>query len=109
MLELRQWKVVKGRPPGFEREHWFVIISSDERCRESRLHQVNALACFTLRGTPTPRDVVLDQADGLEMPTVCACDFLFILNKAGLHSPAGTVSWERQQQIKAKMKALLRL
>jgi len=32
-----------------------------------------------------------------------------VLDKARLHSSLGLVSWERQQQIKSKIKQLLRL
>jgi hypothetical protein len=105
---MKQWEVLKGRPPGFQTDHWFVILPADERCREERLRQVNGLACFTLRGSPGPRDVVLDTADGLERPTSVPCDFIFALEKTGLHSSLGIVSWERQQQIKAKIKTLFR-
>ena len=90
-------------------DHWFVLLSAQERCDSDRLVQVNGLACFTLRGQPTFRDVVLDSSDGFEAPTICPCDFIFVLDKAGLHSSLGSVSWERQQQIKSKIKQLLRL
>jgi hypothetical protein len=105
---MRQFEILKGRPQGFAADHLFVIISADERCRENRMLQVNGLPCFTLRGSPGPRDVVLDTADGFSASTVCPCDLLLILDKAGLHSSLGLVSWERQQQIKAKIKSLLR-
>jgi hypothetical protein len=106
---MRQWEILKGQPPGFKAPHWFVILSAAERCQEPKLHQVNALACFTLRGQPASRDVVLDTADGLEAPTAVPCDFVFVLDKAGLKDSRGLVSWERQQQIKQRLKDLLRL
>jgi hypothetical protein len=53
-------------------------------------------------------EIRLNGADGFEAPTVCQCDFLYPLVKAKLHSPMGNVSWERQQQIKAKVKEVLR-
>jgi hypothetical protein len=72
---MRQFEVLKGQPTGFKAPHWFVIISADERCREPKLHQINGLACFTLRGEALPRDVVLDSADGFQVPTACPCDY----------------------------------
>ena len=105
----RQWEVWKSRPPGFEREHWFVIVSGQERCDQVRQLMVNALACFTLRGSPLKSEVRLNGADGFEAPTVCQCDYVYGLPKAGLHSKLGFVSWERQLQIKAKLKEVLRL
>ena len=108
-MKVRQWEVWKTRPPGFERDHWFVIISGQERLDSSRHSQVNGLACFTLRGSPIKTDVILDTADGLETATACQCDLLYFLDKGKLHSSLGTVSWERQQQIKSKLREVFRL
>jgi hypothetical protein len=108
-MKLRQFEVWKCRPPGFEKDHWFVIISNQERCDETRLSVVNGLACYSLRGNPLKSDVRLNGADGFAAPTICQCDFLYPLPKSGLHSSLGMVSWERQQSIKAKLKEVLRL
>jgi hypothetical protein len=54
-------------------------------------------------------DVVLDAADGFTAPTVCQADLFFLLEKSQLHSSLGQLSWERQQQIRSKVKELLRL
>jgi hypothetical protein len=105
----RQWQIWKARPEGFERDHWFVIISGNERCSSERSPKVNGLACFTLRGGLSPTDVALDRADGFDNATTCQCDFLFTLSKTTLHSGLGSVSWERQQQIKAKLKEVFRI
>ena len=105
---MRQWEIWKSRPPGFERDHWFVIVSSRERCEHPRQLLINGLVCFTLRGEPLKCDVRLNSADGFEAATVCQCDYLYNLEKARLHSPLGFVSWERQQQIKARIKEVFR-
>jgi hypothetical protein len=70
---------------------------------------VNGLACFTLRGELASTDVRLNSAEGFGAPTACQCDLIYFLEKPKLHSSQGTVSWERQQQIKSKVKELLRL
>ena|SRR5436190_822268 len=106
---MRQWEIWKGKPEGFKTDHWFVVISGQERCADPHVHLVNGLACFTLRGAPEKADVVLDSADGFQTQTACACDFLFPLIKSKVHSNLGLVSWERQQQIKAKIKEVMRL
>ncbi len=33
-------------PPGFERDHWFVLVSPNQLCAEPRELLVNALACL---------------------------------------------------------------
>ena len=108
-MRFRQWEVWKCRPQGFEREHWFVIVSGQERCDDSRQLFVNGLACWTLRGEPPSLSVRLNGADGFEAPSVCQCDFHYALPKVSLHSSLGSVSWERQQQIKSRIKEVLRL
>lgn len=107
-MTLHQWEVWKARPPGAEKDHWFVVISPQERLNNPRQTQINGLMCFTLRGAAIKTDVVLNGADGFETATVCQCDLCFFLDKTKLHSPLGTVSWERQQQIKAKFRELFR-
>ena len=108
-MTFRQWEIWKCKPPGFERDHWFVIASNQERLNSPRHRQINGLACFTLRGEPLKSDVRLNHADGFEHATVCQCDLLYFLDKSSLHSCLGTVSWERQQLIKARIKEVFRL
>jgi len=108
-MKIRQFEVFKCRPAGFQADHWFVVLSAQERCDRVQSLQINALACFTLRGQPSGTDVVLDSADGFQAPTVVGCEFAHVLDKGKLHSSLGLVSWERQQQIKSKIKQLLRL
>jgi len=35
-MKIRQWEVWKCQPEGFARDHWFVIVSGQERCDEPR-------------------------------------------------------------------------
>ncbi|PYJ83065.1 MAG: hypothetical protein DME22_16670 [Verrucomicrobia bacterium] len=108
-MKIRQWEVWKSRPPGFEKDHWFVLLSGQELCDDSHELLVNGLACWSLRGIPDQLQVRLNSADGFATPTVCDCDFVFALEKSKLHSSLGMVSWERQQAIKAKVKEVFRL
>jgi hypothetical protein len=102
-MKIRQFEIWKSRPPGFQADHWFAVISNQERCDEPRQLFVNGLACFSSRGQPLKSDVRLNGADGFQAPTVCQCDYLYSLEKSKLHSSLGMVSWERQQSIKAKI------
>jgi hypothetical protein len=107
-MKIHQWEVWKTRPAGFEADHWFVIISGQERCDEPRQLMVNGLACFTPRGGLRRSEVQLNGADGFSAPTACQCDYVYCLEKSKLHSGQGLVSWQRQQQIKSIVKAVLR-
>jgi hypothetical protein len=108
-MKLHQWEVWKCRPEGFSKDHWFVLLSGQERLDSPRHHQVNGLACFSLHGRLEGGDIRLNSADGFAAATACQCDMLWLLDKRKLHSSQGLVSWERQQQIKSKIKELLRL
>jgi mRNA-degrading endonuclease toxin of MazEF toxin-antitoxin module len=106
---MRQFEIWKAQPAGFESPHYFVIISGDERCQAARQVFVNGLACFTLRGQPSPLEVRLNGADGFDHATVCQCDFLYSLQKSQLKEKLGTVGYERQQQIKERIRNIFRL
>lgn len=105
---MKQWEIWKARPAGFSQDHWFVIISSPERLANAAYHQVNGLACFTLRGESRKSDARLNSADGFDAPTVCQCDLVFLLEKGQTRSRIGTVTFERQQAIKRQVIEVLR-
>ncbi len=107
-MKIRQWEIWKSKPVGFEKAHWFVILSGQERLDSNR-NTINGLACYTLRGGKSAVDVVLNSADGFDHATVCQCDHVFFLDKNGMEDKRGSVSWERQQQIKSKLKEVFRL
>ena len=107
-MKVRQWEIWKARPNGFQTDHWFVVISGQERLDSPKYHQLNGLACFTMPGQPLNTDVRLNSAEGFSAPTVCQCDLVYLLDRRQLHSQVGIVSWERQLQIKSKVKEVLR-
>ena len=108
-MKIHQWEIWKARPEGFNTDHWFVVISNQERCDSVRHRAINGLACYKLQGPLLKKDVQLNSADGFAGATACDCEFLHSLDKSKLHSSQGLVSWERQQQIKNKIKETFRL
>jgi hypothetical protein len=106
---MNQFEIWKAKPEGFSQAHYFVIISSDERCQSDRLLYVNGLGCFTLRGQAKRVDVVLNGADGFERPTACDCGYFYPLLKSCLIERIGTVAFERQRQIKTLIREIFRL
>ncbi len=108
-MKIRQWEAWKCRPAGFERDHWFVILSGQERCDEPKQLLVNGLACFSFHGQLRKSEIRLNGADGFSNPTVGQCDFFHSIPKSGLHAGQGFVSWERQQQTQSKLREVFRL
>lgn len=92
-----------------QQDHWFVILSGQERLQSPTHWQVNGLVCFTVRGPMRSTDVRLDSADGFQGPTACQCDLIYFLDKRHMHSSLGSVSYERQQAIKRKLIEVLRI
>lgn len=108
-MRVRQWEIWKARPEGFAQDHWFVILSGEERLQAAKYAQINGLGCFSLRGSPQSTDVRLNSADGFQAATVCQCDLIYLLSKNLLHSNLGSVSYERQQAIKRKLIEVFRI
>jgi hypothetical protein len=108
-MPINQFEIWKAQPEGWGTPHFFVIISNDERCQDTRIHDVNGLACFTKRGAPKAVDVILNGADGFERITVCDCGIFFNLQKSSLKERLAVVSFERQNHIRAKIKDVFRL
>ena len=65
---------------------------------------VNGLACFSLRGEPQPTGSASEWRERIRFAQVCQCDFVYPLPNSKLHSALGSISWERQQQIKSRLK-----
>ena len=72
MNGFHQWDVVKVRVRPEDRdEHFCIVLSPDEVCRDGRKALVNILAGSTLRpaDTVSRHEVVLNGADGLDRTT----------------------------------------
>jgi hypothetical protein len=94
-----------------EGTHPCVIFSNAGRIGSPALSHVNVLICRTLRASLTrpmkPTEIVLDQADGLEWPTLCRVDALHLIPKAGLRERRGAVCKPRRRQISRQIMQLL--
>jgi len=94
-----------------EGPHPCVVFSSRSRIANPAFDRVNVLLCRTLRAALTrdtkPTEIVLDEADGLEWPTLCRVDAMHFVLKAGLRERRGIVCKERRRQISQQMLRLL--
>jgi len=48
---------------------------------------------------PEPHEVVLDESDGLDGPTLCKCDLIYAVPRGDLKAKRGEVSAARQPQL----------
>ncbi len=79
--------------------HPVVIVSHPARA--ARKEFVEVLDCTSQRANRAPLDheVLLDEADGLDWPTLCKCDCLYAVPRDELTNRRGSVIADRRRQI----------
>jgi mRNA-degrading endonuclease toxin of MazEF toxin-antitoxin module len=93
--EIWTWEFPKaGAHPAVIVSHPTTIATRDE---------INVLLCATQRRAPRVHEVLLDVADGLDWPTLCRCDVLYVPEKARLTVRRGIVCPARQRAIVSRI------
>ena len=90
-FEIYYWK-----PPDWKEAHPCVIVSHPDRA--ARKPTIEVILCSTLRATrkAEAHEIILDEADGLDWPTICKCDLIYAAPKDELKPRKGQVSDVRQ-------------
>ena len=82
-------------------EHPCVLVSCQARIDAKP--EVVVLGCRTMRPAnerePRENEVLLGQADGLDLKTLCRCDLLFTVEKSKLGRCRGVVTPARRREI----------
>ena len=80
-------------------EHPAVIVSNPERVQ--RKDELVVLSCSSHRARREPErfEVILDQSDGLDWPTLCRCDLLYTIARKELIQRRGLVAAARRRAI----------
>jgi mRNA-degrading endonuclease toxin of MazEF toxin-antitoxin module len=96
---MKPFEIYMWRPPGWDKPHPVIIVS--HRDRAARKDPVEVIACSTQRATrkPETHEVLLDEADGLDGPTLCKCDLVYAVPRDQLQGHRGTVSEARQPHL----------
>jgi len=100
---VKPWAIYSWQPPGWPEPHPVVIVS--EGSRVVHKPEVNILLCSSKQAhrAPGPTEVILDQSDGLDWPTLCKCDLLYSVDKALLTNQRGEVTLERRRHMARKV------
>ncbi len=95
---MKPWEIWSWRFPE-EGSHPAVILGADDRLKLKP--RVNVLLCSSQRAArkPEPHEVMLDEADGLDWPTLCKCDIIYGALKTDLTKRRGAVTTERRRAI----------
>jgi hypothetical protein len=96
---LNQFDIFMWKPPGWPDAHPAVIVSHPDRV--ARKSELELVMCSTKRAgrSPEGHEIMLDEADGLDWPTLCKCDLLYTVAKSELKQKKGRVTKDRQRQL----------
>ena len=96
---MKAWAIFSYQPPDWPMPHPAVIVSHPGRVANKP--DVTILMCSSQRATreAKPHEVILDEADGLDWPTLCKCDLLHTVPKRELKQPRGHVTEARRREI----------
>ena len=95
---MKPWEIWTWKFPDAG-EHPAVILSTEDRLRLKP--RVNVVLCSTQRASREAEihEVILDEADGLDWPTLCKCDLVYAAPKGELIKPRGRVTAQRRRAI----------
>jgi len=90
--------------------HPLIVLSNDEACADANRASLNVLFGSTKRPAiaSRPFEIVCDEADGFEKPTVIDCSRIYFIPKGKLARRLGTVSRTRRVQACRKLAEVFR-
>ena len=96
---MKPFEIFNWHPPHWDKPHPAVIVSHRSRAEDKGLIEV--VMCTSQRASraPKPEEIVLDEADGLDWPTLCRCDLIYAVPCEDLKGRRGSVSATRQSQL----------
>jgi mRNA-degrading endonuclease toxin of MazEF toxin-antitoxin module len=96
---MKPFDVYFWQPSGWPEPHPCVVISHPSRAANK--DPVEVLMCSSKRATreAQPHEVILDDADGMDGPTICKCDLIHTVPKAELKRFRGSVTATRRKAL----------
>jgi len=93
------FEIFYWQPPDWPEAHPCVIVSHPDRA--SRKNPVEVILCSTKRATrkAEAHEIILDEADGLDWPTICKCDLVYAVSRDELKRRKGQVTDVRQSSL----------
>jgi hypothetical protein len=93
---MKPFDVFHWQPRGWPDPHPCVIISHGSRAEKK--DPVEVVICSSKRATrqTEPHEMILDEADAMDWPTICKCDLIHTVPRAELKRHRGSVSMGRR-------------
>jgi hypothetical protein len=106
MTVARQWDIFTATV--WDKDHAVVVFTPTGLCRQRFLNVLGCPTLYSARQADPRHEIILDEADGLERPTLCKLSPIHILEAGELHLRRGRVCAERQRQMGAALIRALR-
>jgi hypothetical protein len=100
-VTLAQWDIFTARV--WDKDHPVVILTPAGLCRQPFLNVLGCSTLYSARRADLRHEIILDESDGLERPTLCKLSPIQVVEATDLHLRRGRVSLERQRQIGAQL------
>jgi mRNA-degrading endonuclease toxin of MazEF toxin-antitoxin module len=93
---MKPFEIYYWQPPDWNEAHPCVVVSHPDRA--DRKDPVEVVMCSTKRATRAAEkhEIILDQADGLDWPTICKCDVIHAVPRVNLKSRKGMITEARK-------------
>jgi hypothetical protein len=93
---MNQFEIFYWQAPGMTEPHPCVVVSHPDR--GARKKNVEVLTCTSEAVTRPAQahEIILDEADGLDWPTLCRCDLIYAVASTELKPRKGMVTPARR-------------
>lgn len=102
---MKQWEIYDFPHPSAENPHPCIVLSTQALIDSPDYQFINCLACKSSRADAKLKgsQVLLDEADKLDGPTIAKCAEIYRFLKAEAGRYRGTVCYERKRAISVKL------
>ena len=96
---MKAWEIWSFQPSGWPEPHPAVIVSHPMRVTNKPQVDIVMGSTQGAQRQPKPNEVILDESDGLDRPTLFKCDLIYTVPKAELSPRRGVVTAPRRRKM----------
>ncbi|MBI5387780.1 MAG: hypothetical protein HZA90_24220 [Verrucomicrobia bacterium] len=100
-MTVAQWDICTAKV--WDQDHPVVVLTPTALCRQPFLNVLGCSTLYSARQADLRHEITLDEADGLERPTLCKLSPIHLVEARDLHRLRGRVCAERQRQMGAQL------
>jgi hypothetical protein len=90
-MTVAQWDIFTARV--WDGDHPVVILTPSGLCRQPFLNVLGCSTLYSARQADLRHEIVLDEADGLERPTLCKLSLIHVIEASVLHMATLLREW----------------